>query len=218
MAREGWTVTGQEGHDPVSTQADGDAGPIRRALISVYDKTGLEELARALHEAGVEIVSTGSTAARIAAAGRAGDPGRGADRIPGDASTAGSRRCTRRVHAGLLADLRLDSHVAQLDELGIAPFELLVSNLYPFTRDGRVGRERRRVRRADRHRRPGDGPRRRQEPPQRRGGDSPAAYAEVVTALARAASRWPSGGGWRREAFAAHRRVRRRGGRLVRRR
>ena len=51
-----------------------DVRPIKRALISVYDKTGLEDLARALGEAGVEIVSTGSTAARIAAAGVAVTP------------------------------------------------------------------------------------------------------------------------------------------------
>ena len=55
---------------------------IRRALISVYDKSGLAELAAALHAAGVEIVSTGSTAATIAAAGRAGHRGRDRDRLP----------------------------------------------------------------------------------------------------------------------------------------
>lgn len=49
--------------------AEGTKRPIRRALVSVYDKTGLEELARGLHEAGVTLVSTGSTAAKIAAAG-----------------------------------------------------------------------------------------------------------------------------------------------------
>ena len=50
-------------------QATGERKPIRRALVSVYDKTGLEELAQGLHAAGVEIVSTGSTAQQIA------DPG-----------------------------------------------------------------------------------------------------------------------------------------------
>ena len=64
-----------------------------------------------------------------------------------------------RVHAGLLADLRLESHRDQLAELGIAPFELLVSNLYPFTDDGGLRRRPGGVRRADRHRRAGDGPR-----------------------------------------------------------
>ena len=55
---------------------------INRALISVYDKTGLADLATALHQAGVEIVSTGSTAAAICGGGRAGDEGRGPDRLP----------------------------------------------------------------------------------------------------------------------------------------
>ena len=49
--------------------------PVRRALVSVYDKTGIEDFARALHEAGVDIVSTGSTASRIAAAGVPVTPG-----------------------------------------------------------------------------------------------------------------------------------------------
>lgn len=68
--------------------------PIRRALISVYDKTGLEELARGLHEARVELVSTGSTAARIAAAGV---PVTKVEELTGfpSAWTAASRRCTR---------------------------------------------------------------------------------------------------------------------------
>ena len=81
--------------------------PVRRALLSVYDKTGLEELARGLHEAGVALVSTGSTAARIAAAGRAGHPGRGAHRLPRvprragqDAAPAGARGHPGRPAAG----------------------------------------------------------------------------------------------------------------------
>jgi phosphoribosylaminoimidazolecarboxamide formyltransferase/IMP cyclohydrolase len=106
--------------------------PIHRALISVYDKTGLEDLARALAEAGVELVSTGSTAGRIQAAGL---PVTRVEELTGFPETLDGRVKTLhpRVHAGLLADLRLDSHADQLAELGIAPFELLVSNLYPFT-------------------------------------------------------------------------------------
>ncbi|MFB9184465.1 bifunctional phosphoribosylaminoimidazolecarboxamide formyltransferase/IMP cyclohydrolase [Dactylosporangium sucinum] len=106
--------------------------PIRRALISVYDKTGLEDLARALAGAGVELVSTGSTAARIEAAGL---PVTRVEELTGFPETLDGRVKTLhpRVHAGLLADLRLEAHAAQLGELGIAPFELLVSNLYPFT-------------------------------------------------------------------------------------
>jgi phosphoribosylaminoimidazolecarboxamide formyltransferase/IMP cyclohydrolase len=105
--------------------------PIRRALVSVYDKAGLDDLARGLAAAEVEIVSTGSTAARIAALGIA---------VTQVAELTGFPECLDgrvktlhpRVHAGILADLRLEEHQRQLDELGIAPFELVVVNLYPF--------------------------------------------------------------------------------------
>ncbi|MCI3276058.1 bifunctional phosphoribosylaminoimidazolecarboxamide formyltransferase/IMP cyclohydrolase [Streptomyces cylindrosporus] len=105
--------------------------PIRRALVSVYDKTGLEELARGLHEAGVELVSTGSTAGRIAAAGV---PVTKVEELTGFPECLDGRVKTLhpRVHAGILADLRLESHREQLAELGIEPFDLVVSNLYPF--------------------------------------------------------------------------------------
>ncbi|WP_228979928.1 bifunctional phosphoribosylaminoimidazolecarboxamide formyltransferase/IMP cyclohydrolase [Streptomyces sp. DH12] len=105
--------------------------PIRRALISVYDKTGLEELARGLHEAGVELVSTGSTASRIAAAGV---PVTKVEELTGFPECLDGRVKTLhpRVHAGILADLRLDAHRAQLAELGVEPFDLVVVNLYPF--------------------------------------------------------------------------------------
>jgi phosphoribosylaminoimidazolecarboxamide formyltransferase/IMP cyclohydrolase len=105
--------------------------PIRRALVSVYDKTGLDELARVLADAGVEIVSTGSTASRIEAAGA---PVTRIEELTGFPECLDGRVKTLhpRVHAGLLADLRLPAHVAQLAELGIEPFDLLVSNLYPF--------------------------------------------------------------------------------------
>jgi len=105
--------------------------PVRRALVSVYDKTGLDELARGLAGAGVEIVSTGSTAARIAGLGIA---------VTQVADLTGFPECLDgrvktlhpRVHAGILADLRREDHQRQLDELGIAAFELVVVNLYPF--------------------------------------------------------------------------------------
>jgi phosphoribosylaminoimidazolecarboxamide formyltransferase/IMP cyclohydrolase len=105
--------------------------PIRRALVSVYDKTGLEELARGLHEAGVELVSTGSTAARIAAAGVPVTP---VEELTGFPECLDGRVKTLhpRVHAGILADLRLDDHRRQLEELDVRPFELVVVNLYPF--------------------------------------------------------------------------------------
>ena len=104
---------------------------INRALISVYDKAGLAELATALHQAGVEIVSTGSTAAAISGAGVPVTP---VDQLTGFPECLDGRVKTLHpaVHAGLLADLSQPSHRAQLDELGIAPFDLLVSNLYPF--------------------------------------------------------------------------------------
>ncbi|MGW7818926.1 bifunctional phosphoribosylaminoimidazolecarboxamide formyltransferase/IMP cyclohydrolase [Streptomyces puniciscabiei] len=104
---------------------------IRRALVSVYDKTGLEELARGLHEAGVELVSTGSTAGRIAAAGV---PVTKVEELTGFPECLDGRVKTLhpRVHAGILADLRLDSHREQIAELGVEPFDLVVVNLYPF--------------------------------------------------------------------------------------
>ena len=104
---------------------------IRRALISVYDKTGLAGLARALHKCGVEIVSTGSTAATIA---EAGVPVTAVEDVTGFPECLDGRVKTLHpaVHAGLLADLSRPEHEARLAELGIAPFGLLVSNLYPF--------------------------------------------------------------------------------------
>jgi len=105
--------------------------PIKRALISVYDKTGLSDLARSLHAAGVEIVSTGSTADTISAAGV---PVTRVEDVTGFPEALDGRVKTLHpaVHAGLLADLTKPAHQTRLDELGIAPFQLLVSNLYPF--------------------------------------------------------------------------------------
>jgi phosphoribosylaminoimidazolecarboxamide formyltransferase / IMP cyclohydrolase len=105
--------------------------PIERALISVYDKAGLEDLAAGLHAAGVEIVSTGSTAARIRAAGV---PVTRVEELTGFPECLDGRVKTLhpRVHAGLLADTADPGHQAQLAQLAIEPFQLLVSNLYPF--------------------------------------------------------------------------------------
>ncbi len=105
--------------------------PVRRALISVYDKTGLADLASGLHAAGVEIVSTGSTAARIAAAGV---PVTAVEELTGFPECLDGRVKTLhpRVHAGLLADMTDPAHEAQLAELRIEAFQLLISNLYPF--------------------------------------------------------------------------------------
>ncbi|KPC92042.1 phosphoribosylaminoimidazolecarboxamide formyltransferase [Streptomyces sp. NRRL F-6602] len=111
--------------------AAGAKRPIRRALISVYDKTGLEELARGLHAAGVQLVSTGSTAGRIADAGVPVTP---VEELTGFPECLDGRVKTLhpRVHAGILADQRLEDHRRQLGELGVEPFELVVVNLYPF--------------------------------------------------------------------------------------
>ncbi len=108
-----------------------DRRPVRRALLSVSDKSGLLELATGLHAAGVGIVSTGSTASVIAGAGV---PVTRVEELTGFPECLDGRVKTLhpRVHAGLLADTRRPEHVAQLAALDIAPFELLVVNLYPF--------------------------------------------------------------------------------------
>ncbi len=113
------------------THADPTRWPVRRALLSVSDKAGLEELARGLSEAGVELVSTGRTAERIAAAGV---PVIAVERLTGFPEALDGRVKTLHpaVHAGLLADVRLESHREQLAALGIEPFQLVVANLYPF--------------------------------------------------------------------------------------
>ncbi|AYG02908.1 bifunctional phosphoribosylaminoimidazolecarboxamide formyltransferase/IMP cyclohydrolase [Gryllotalpicola protaetiae] len=116
--------------DP-SLYRERDIVPVRRALISLSDKTDLDLLARALADAGVEIVSTGSTAASIRSLGiEVTDVAA----ITGFPESLGGRVKTLHpaVHAGLLADLRLEDHEQQLAELGITPFELVVVNLYPF--------------------------------------------------------------------------------------
>ncbi|MGO1629849.1 MAG: bifunctional phosphoribosylaminoimidazolecarboxamide formyltransferase/IMP cyclohydrolase, partial [Microbacterium sp.] len=111
-------------HD-ASLYRERDAVPIRRALVSVSDKTGLTELAAALAAADVEIVSTGSTAQTIRDAGHD---------VTDVASVTGSpemldgrvKTLHPSVHGGLLADLRLEHHETELGQLGIEPFELVV--------------------------------------------------------------------------------------------
>jgi phosphoribosylaminoimidazolecarboxamide formyltransferase/IMP cyclohydrolase len=106
--------------------------PIERALVSVYDKTGLLDLARGLHDAGVEIVSTGSTAKTIASTGIPVTP---VEFVTGFPEILDGRVKTLHpmVHAGLLADTRKPDHLDALHRLKIAPFDLVVVNLYPFT-------------------------------------------------------------------------------------
>ncbi|MGL5931214.1 MAG: bifunctional phosphoribosylaminoimidazolecarboxamide formyltransferase/IMP cyclohydrolase, partial [Dermatophilaceae bacterium] len=109
-----------------------DARPVRRALVSVYDKTGLDDLARGLHDAGVTIVSTGGSAALVEALGI---PVTRVEELTGFPECLDGRVKTLHpaVHAGILADTRVPAHLAQLDELGVEPFDLVVVNLYPFT-------------------------------------------------------------------------------------
>ncbi|MEU4558984.1 bifunctional phosphoribosylaminoimidazolecarboxamide formyltransferase/IMP cyclohydrolase [Actinoplanes sp. NPDC023936] len=106
--------------------------PIKRALLSVWYKDGIVELAQALHAAGVEIVSTGSTASTVE---KAGVPVTRVEQLTGFPEILSDRVKTLhpKVHGGLLADMRLESHVSELAEHGIEAFDLLVSNLYPFT-------------------------------------------------------------------------------------
>lgn len=126
-------------HEP-SLYRDRDLVPVRRALVSVSDKTDLLPLAEALAGAGVEIVSTGSTAKTIR---DAGFDVTDVASVTGFPESLDGRVKTLHpgVHAGLLADLRLESHERQLDELGIAPFELVVVNLYPFVQTVASGAE-----------------------------------------------------------------------------
>jgi len=105
---------------------------MRRALISVYDKTGVAVLASALHAAGVEIVSTGSTAAAIAAAGipvtQVADVTGFPEILDGRVKTLHPR-----IHGGILADRRKAEHQQTLAEHEITGIDLVVANLYPFT-------------------------------------------------------------------------------------
>lgn len=115
-----------------------DRVPIRRALISVYDKTGLEELAQGLHSAGVRIVSTGSTAKTIAAAGI---PVQQVEEVTGSPEMLDGRVKTLhpRVHGGILADRRVPAHMDTLAEMEIEAFDLVVVNLYPFVETVKSG-------------------------------------------------------------------------------
>jgi phosphoribosylaminoimidazolecarboxamide formyltransferase / IMP cyclohydrolase len=112
--------------------------PVRRALLSVSDKAGLLELAAGLHAAGVQIVSTGSTANVITEARL---PVTRVEELTGFPECLDGRVKTLhpRVHAGLLADTRKPEHLAQLITLEIEPFDLVAVNLYPFEATVAVG-------------------------------------------------------------------------------
>ena len=142
--------------------------PIRRALLSVWDKAGLVDFARELVGLGVELVSTGGTASALRDAGL---------EVTDVASVTGApgildgrvKTLHPAVHGGILARRDVEAHMATIAALGIPPIDLVVVNLYPF--EATVA-ERRRLRgdgRDDRRRRAGDDPRRRQEPRERHG-------------------------------------------------
>ncbi len=105
--------------------------PVRRALLAVYDKSGVVELARGLVERGVTLVSSGGTAAALRDAGVPVTP---VEEVTGFPEMLGGRVKTLhpRIHAGILADRRKPEHERELAEQGIEPFDLVVVNLYPF--------------------------------------------------------------------------------------
>lgn len=105
--------------------------PIRRALVSVYDKTRLIEVGSALNAAGVEILSTGSTAKNLA---DAGIPVIEVSQYTAFPEIMGGRVKTLhpRIHGGILADQNNPEHLAAIADLDIAPFDLVIINLYPF--------------------------------------------------------------------------------------
>jgi phosphoribosylaminoimidazolecarboxamide formyltransferase / IMP cyclohydrolase len=105
--------------------------PLRRALVSVFDKQGLDRLAAALGAGGVEVVSTGATAAALEGHGLRVTR---VEELTGFPEMLGGRVKTLhpRVHAGLLADRARPEQAAELKAAGIAPFDLVVVNLYPF--------------------------------------------------------------------------------------
>jgi phosphoribosylaminoimidazolecarboxamide formyltransferase/IMP cyclohydrolase len=115
--------------------ADGPCGLRRRpvkALLSVYDKSGLEKLAQGLSVLGYELVASGKTAAALS---QAGLPHVTVESVTGSPEMLGGRVKTLhpRLHAGILADLSNPEHTADLEEHGIDPIEVVVCNLYPFT-------------------------------------------------------------------------------------
>ncbi|WP_374927836.1 bifunctional phosphoribosylaminoimidazolecarboxamide formyltransferase/IMP cyclohydrolase [Kytococcus sedentarius] len=115
--------------------------PIRRALLSVYDKTGLDELARGLADNGVEIVSSGGSAAHLRAIGV---PVTAVEEVTGFPECLDGRVKTLHpaIHAGILADRTREDHSAQLEDLGVSGFDLVVVNLYPFAETVASGADR----------------------------------------------------------------------------
>jgi phosphoribosylaminoimidazolecarboxamide formyltransferase/IMP cyclohydrolase len=128
----GAVSVGQDGRVAIDLElADREVRHPRQALLSVSDKTGLVDLGRGLVARGFELVSTGGTARTLRDAGL---PVTDVAAVTGSPEMLDGRVKTLhpRIHAGLLADRRLDDHRSQLIAAGIAPFELVVVNLYPF--------------------------------------------------------------------------------------
>ncbi|GAA4750211.1 bifunctional phosphoribosylaminoimidazolecarboxamide formyltransferase/IMP cyclohydrolase [Amnibacterium soli] len=115
----------------VVNPGDADVVPVRRALLSVSDKHGLVDLGASLVAAGVELVSTGSTATTLRAAGLSVTEVSEVTDFP-ESLDGRVKTLHPAVHGGLLADLRREQHAEELTSLGIRPFELVVSSLYPF--------------------------------------------------------------------------------------
>src|SRR4051812_17598449 len=129
--------TGQSAGQPAGQQ---HKQPIRRALVSVSDKTGLPELGAALRDAEVQVVSTGSTAAVLAQAGVPVTPVSDVTGFP-EAFDGRVKTLHPAVHGGLLADRRKPAHVEQMASLGIEAFDLVIVNLYPFREAVAAGAE-----------------------------------------------------------------------------
>jgi phosphoribosylaminoimidazolecarboxamide formyltransferase/IMP cyclohydrolase len=110
-----------------------DLLPIRRAILSVTDKTGLADFAKFLHEAGVELVSTGGTKAAMT---QAGLPVTAVDQVTGFPEMLDGRVKTLHphIHAGILADKDNPGHMDTLAKFGLVPFDLVCVNLYNFAK------------------------------------------------------------------------------------
>ncbi len=108
-----------------------DALPIRRALVAVADKSNVVEFVRGLVDRGVEVVSTGNTARALRDAGIDVTPVSSVTGFP-ELLEGRLKTVHPRIHGGILADKRKPSHLAELKEHGIQPFDLVVVNLYPF--------------------------------------------------------------------------------------
>ncbi len=156
---------------------------VRRALLSVHDKTGVVEFARGLAALGAEILSTGGTAKLLR---ESGVPVVDVAEVTGFPEMLDGRVKTLHpgVHGGILARRELPEHVAALERHGIRPIDLVAVTLYPFERDGgAAGRVARGGDREHRHRRAQHDPRRGQEPRARRGVTDPGQYGPVLEEL-----------------------------------